>query len=89
MVCPSTVECINPNTRTKKWKAQHMGAQKVENDEVRPAYVTLFPNNEHKFIKNSKTQGILDYASIHKKEILIIANEWGKHSCKEMKTIPR
>ena len=59
---------------------------KKKND-VRPADIVLFPEDEDEFIEKSTAQGIADYVSMHSKAIKNSVNDWKKRSIKGARTI--
>ena len=58
--------------REKKRKSRHIQELKKlfeKKNDVRPADIVLFPEDEDEFIEKSTAQGIADYISMHSKAI--------------------
>ena len=56
-------------------------------NDVRPADIVLFPEDEDEFIEKNTAQGIADYVSMHAKAITNSVNDWKKRSIKGARTI--
>ena len=76
--------------REQKRKSRHIQELKKlfeKKNDVRPADIVLFPEDEDEFIEKSTAQGIADYISMHSKAIKNSVNDWKKRSIKGARTI--
>lgn len=68
--------------KRKSHQLQELKKLLATKDDVRPADMVLFPENEENFIEKSTAQGITDYVSMHKKVIINSVNDWKQWSIK-------
>ena len=76
--------------REQKRKSRHIQELKKlfeKKNDVRPADIVLFPEDEDEFIEKNTAQGIADYVSMHAKAITNSVNDWKKRSIKGARTI--
>ena len=81
--------------RTSKEREQKRKSRNIQElkklfekkNDVRPADIVLFPEDEDEFIEKNTAQGIADYVSMHAKAITNSVNDWKKRSIKGARTI--